>query len=122
MSLYDRLGGEPAVAALLDGLYARALADSLLQPFLKNVDVARLQAHQYAFISQALGGPHQYSGPSLAAAHSQLQIANRHFDAFVEHLRGALSDLGAPNELTREILSRVTPLHPVVVNTPTVGS
>ncbi len=69
MSLYDKLGGEPEVAAPLDGLYTRALADPLLQPFLENVELARLQAHQYAFISQVLGGPHQYSGPSLIAAH-----------------------------------------------------
>ena len=52
MTIHERLGGEPAIAALLEGLYARTLADSLLSPFLENINVQRLKAHQFAFISQ----------------------------------------------------------------------
>lgn len=96
---------------------ARALADPLLKPSLENIDVARLKAHRYAFISQAIGGPRQCSGPSLAAAPAQLRIEERHFDAFVEHLSSVLiEDVGAPQDVVAEILSRVTPLPPVVVN------
>ena len=52
MTLYERLGGAPAVAALLDRLYTGALADPLLSPFLEHRDLARLKEQQYAFISQ----------------------------------------------------------------------
>ena len=116
MTLYERLGGEPAVAALLEGMYVRALADPLFVPFFEKIDLQRLKSHQFAFISQALGGPHQHSGPSLQEAHSRLHIEQRHFDAFVNHLRSALREVGAADDLAAEVMSNVTPLSGVIVN------
>jgi len=118
MTLYERLGGEPAVAALLEGLYVRALADPLFTRFFEKIDIVRLKRHQFAFISQAVGGPHQYSGPSLLQAHAGLGIEQRHFDAFVEHLRGALQEIGAADDVTAEIMSKVTPLSAIIVTQP----
>ena len=118
MSIYERLGGEAAVAALLEGLYVRALADPLLSPFLENIDIPRLKAHQFAFISQAMGGPHKYEGRSLLQAHARLPIEERHFHAFVTHLRDALRELRAADDVTAEIISRVEPLASLIVNTP----
>src|SRR5690349_21179866 len=74
MTLYDRLGGEAAVAALIDELYVRATGDPLFTPFFEKIDMRRLKAHQFAFTSQALGGPHPYSWPSLVQAHAGLRI------------------------------------------------
>ena len=116
MTLYERLGGEPAVATLLEELYVRALADPLFTPFFEKIDMPRLKAHQFAFISQALGGPQLYSGPTLVQAHVGLRIEQRHFDAFVEHLGSALREIGAADDLTVEILAQVTPLSGVIVN------
>jgi hemoglobin len=116
MTLYDRLGGEAAVAALLEELYVRATVDPLFVPFFKRIDMQRLKAHQFAFISQALGGPHPYSWPSLVQAHAGLRIEQRHFDAFVEHLRSSLREIGTDDDLSAEILSKVTPLNRVIVN------
>ena len=116
MSLYERLGGESAVRALLEALYVRALSDSLFTPFFSDIDMQHLKAHQFAFISQALGGPHPYSWPSLVQAHAGLRIEHRHFDAFVEHLRDSLREIGAADDLIAEILSLVTPLSGVIVN------
>jgi hemoglobin len=118
MTLYERLGGDAAVTGLLDRLYVRALADPLLQPFLENIDIPRLREHQFVFISQALGGPHQYSGRSLVEAHARLAIEKRHFDAFVGHLRDSLAELGAAPDAIAEIMARVEPLHVAIVNTP----
>ena len=118
MTLYERLGGEPPVRALLEGLYTHVLADPLLWPLVKGIDIVRLKAHQFAFLCQALGGPQQYTGPSLTAAHARLRIEKRHFDAFVAHLASVLAEIGASDDVVAEILARVTPLSPVIVNTP----
>jgi len=116
MTLYERLGGEAAVATLIEELYVRALADPLFTPFFEKIDLERLKAHQFAFTSQALGGPHPYSWPSLVQAHAGLRIEQRHFDAFVAHLRSALSEVGAGDDLAAEIMAHVTPLSGVIVN------
>ena len=118
MTHYERLGGDAAIAALLDGLYSRGLADPLLAPFLVNIDMARLKAHQFAFLSQALGGPLQYSVPNLAQAHAGLPIEERHFDVFIMHLRDTLKEIGAAADLIAEVMAQVTPLRRVIVNTP----
>jgi hemoglobin len=115
MTIYVRLGGEPAVAALLEGLYVRALADPLIAPILEKIDIQRLKAHQFAFISQAMGGPHPYSGASLQQAHGRLKLEQRHFDAFVGHLRNTLREIGAADDVVMEIMSRVTPLSSMIV-------
>ena len=122
MTIYDRLGGAAAVRALLDGLYSRATGDPLLRPFLEDLDLERLKKHQHAFLSQAMGGPEQYDGRPLETAHARLRIENRHFDAFVGHVRAVLEELGASEELAVEILSRVEAVRPVIVNTATVGA
>ena len=95
MTMYEQIGSEGGVPVLLDGLYTRALSDPVLKAVFGEHRVPRLKAHQYAFITQAVGGPHQYSGRSLVAAHGRLKIEDRHFDAFVAHLRSVLEDLGA---------------------------
>jgi len=118
MTIYERLGGEPAVTALLEGLYTHVLADRSLAPFLDGINIDRLKAHQLAFLGQALGGPQQYAMPSLVAAHARLKIEQRHFDTFIAHLASVLQEIGAPDDLTAEILSNVTPLSTVIVNTP----
>jgi hemoglobin len=104
MTAYERLGGEAGVNALMDGLYVRALADPLLSSFLAGVDIDRLKSRQLAFVSQATGGPHQYVG-SLPQAHARLRIEQRHFDAFVQHMREALQDLGTDTALVSELYS-----------------
>jgi len=118
MSIYQRLGGDAAISALIESLYVRALADPLISPFIENIDVPRLKAHQFAFISQAIGGPHPYPGPSLVQAHARLPIEQCHFDAFVAHLQGALQELEAADDVTAEIMAQVLPLSSVIVNTP----
>ncbi len=118
MTIYERLGREPAVHALIEGLYVRAEADPLLAPFLEKIDKERLKAHQFAFISQAVGGPHVYTGRSLALAHAGLRIEAHHFDAFVGHLESTLGEIGTPDDITAEILSRVKALRVVIVSEP----
>jgi len=117
MTAYERLGGEAGVKALMEGLYIRALVDPVLSPFLVGVDIDRLKSSQFAFVSQATGGPHQYVG-SLPQAHAHLRIEPRHFDAFAEHMRAALQDLGVDDSLVTELMSMVQGVRSLIVNEP----
>jgi hemoglobin len=116
VTVYERLGGDAGVTRLLDELYRRALADPLFVPFFQNIDLERFKSRQHAFVSQAVGGPQQYAGPPLVQSHAHLRIEQRHFDGFIEHLRCALQDIGAPDDLTALLLDQVRPLGVVIVN------
>lgn len=117
MTVYERLGGEAAITALLEGLYSRGFADPLLAPLLEGIDTQRLKAHQFAFLSHVLGGPATYAVPDLARVHARLPIEQRHFDACMRHVDSALEEIGAPDDLRAELVANVSKLSNVIINT-----
>jgi hemoglobin len=94
MTLFERIGGKPAVQLAVEQFYVRVLADPLLAPFFEKTDLARLKSHQFAFLSQVMGGPRKYSGETMARAHSRLSIEERHLNAVAGHLVETLRSLG----------------------------
>jgi len=114
-TLYDRLGGEPALRKAVELFYERVLADPQLSPFFTDIAMNRLQSHQYAFLSQACGGPRQYQGESMAKAHAHLSIEQKHFDAVAGHLVETLRSLGVSEEMIEEVVGKVAPLAPQIV-------
>jgi hemoglobin len=66
---------------------------------------------QVAFMTWAFGGPAEYRGRDLRAAHANLVrdrgLTDSHFDAVAEHLQATLVELGVAPELITEVLSIV---------------
>ena len=118
MSIYDSIGGEPAVRAAVDDLYARLLADRQLAAFFTGADLQRLKAHQRAFIAAAVGGPEIFAGREMAHAHAGLGIGDGDFDAVVGHLVGTLTALGVPENTIGQIGEALAPLRGAIVTAP----
>src|SRR5260370_42611938 len=59
-SLYDRLGGAPAIDAAAELFYRKVLSDPVLEPYFADIDMDRQVAKQAAFLTLALGGAHQH--------------------------------------------------------------
>jgi hemoglobin len=94
-SLYDRLGGAPAVQAATELFYRKVLADPLLSGYFDDVDMDRQVAKQAAFLTMALGGPNDYHGRDLRSAHANLAgLTDQHVDRVIEHLAQTLKELG----------------------------
>ena len=117
MSLYERVGGEAAVNVAVERFYVRVLADPILASFFRDIDMSRLKSHQFAFLSQALGGPQRYTGAAMSRAHSRLRIEQRHFDAVAEHLVETLRELGVEEDTVQDVVAAVGPLAAQIVNT-----
>jgi len=118
MSIYDSIGGAPAIRAAVDDFYARVLADARLAPFFTGTDLHRLKAHQRAFIAAAVGGPEIYAGRDMASAHAGLGIGDGDFDVVVGHLAGTLTGLGVPEDMIGQIGGALAPLRDDIVTTP----
>lgn len=105
-TLYDKIGGEAAVNAAVDLFYDKVLADERIKHFFEGVDTEKLNRMQRGFLTFAFGGPNNYSGKGMAAAHRKLVeekgLDDSHFDAVVEDLGATLVELGVPNELIAE--------------------
>jgi len=100
VTLYDDIGGAPAVRAILDTFYPRVIADPLLSAFFLGVDIERLKQHQEAYMAMALGGPNRYAGRSLHDAHARTRRRGADQDVFDRYLmvfKGVLVDRGVPH-------------------------
>jgi hemoglobin len=115
-SLYVRIGGAPAVAAAVDGLYDRMLHDPDLAPYFDGVGIEQLKAHQRAFVAAALGGPERYGGRSLGHAHRGLHIDDATFGKVVGHLTDTLNELGVAADTTEDVITALAPLQPQIVS------
>jgi hemoglobin len=98
-TFYARAGGGPAVTAAVDHLYRVILADQRLSPYFENVDLPRLKAHMTALLSQVLGGPENYDGRELRAAHAGLNISPGDYELVGAYLVGVLAGLGVDDEI-----------------------
>ena len=116
--LYDRLGGEPAVTATVDGFLKRVAADKRINGRFINVDLVRLRMLLIQFVSQATGGQVAYTGREMHDSHAGLQIVDEEFDAIVEDLTGALVELKVPAREKNELLGALGPLKAKIVNRP----
>jgi hemoglobin len=110
-SLYERIGGEPAIMAAVDLFYGKILEDDLTRPFFEGLDMKKQITKQIAFMTWAFGGPSEYRGRDLRVAHAELVksrgLGEVHFDAVAEHLEATLKELGVADELIREALGIV---------------
>lgn len=102
-SIYEQIGGEPAVQAAVEIFYKKVLADDRINHFFKGVDMERQKRKQTAFLSFAFGGPNVPSERSMKAVHHKLVtqqgLNDSHFDAVMEHLGATLTELNVPAEL-----------------------
>ena len=106
-SLYELLGGDDGVAAVVDEMYRRVLADPELAPFFAKADMRRLKKMQTAFIAAMVDGPNQYTGAELTQIHRQRGIERKHFSRFCNHMLEALTARGlAPNKVD-QVLGRM---------------
>ena len=119
-SIYDAIGGRPALEAAVDRFYERVTADKDLASFFHGIEMRKLKAHQLAFLGQAIGGPARYNGSEMQQAHAHLRIEQRHFDAVAEHLVGTLREFAVPDPLIGSIVERIAPLASQIVNTPSM--
>jgi hemoglobin len=114
-SIYDAIGGPAAVEAAVTDFYVRVLADPQLAGFFAGTDMRKLQSHQRAFLTAALGGPQLYTGRAMPEAHAGLDITDADFDAVVGHLAATLESLGVPPDTIGVIATALTPLREEIV-------
>ena len=115
VTLFERLGGVPAIKATVDGLYERVLNDPTLAPFFEKVNLRWLKSQQNAFFIQALGGPAVYKGKDMKTAHAHMAISQEHFQAVAGHLVAVMTELRVPSSLIDEVVGVVAPLSGEIV-------
>ena len=109
-SLYDRLGGKPAITAVVDQFVANVAADQRINGFFANADIPDLKAKLVDQICQASGGPCTYGGLDMKTAHQGMGVQEEHFNALVEDLIAALDQFNVPEQEKNELLGALGPM------------
>lgn len=106
-TLYDRLGGEEAIDAVVEEFYNRVLADEQLQPYFESTGTEELRTRQKGFLAYVTGGYDDYEGPSMETAHAHLGITEKVFDQVTAHLDASLRACNVNDDLREELLVEV---------------
>jgi len=115
-SIYDAIGGDTALAAVVDDFYARVLGDPRLSGFFAGTNMTRLKGRQVEFFAAALGGPLPYTGASMRDAHQGRGIGQEHFDLVAGYLVAALGAAGVPEPTVAQIVGAIAPLASQIVS------
>src|SRR5262249_22955862 len=75
-SLYERLGGKPAITAIVDDFAARVAVDRRVNRFFANTDVLAFKAKLVDQLCEASGGPCKYTGRDMKTAHQGMGVTN----------------------------------------------
>lgn len=120
MTLYEKVGGEEAIDAVVTEFYQRVFADPELSPFFEGIDAERLRCMQREYFARALDGPSEYTGRSLREAHAGLGIRPRHLTRFVDHLMAVLEQQGLDEKDRYEVCTRINLLAEEITGDTTV--
>lgn len=114
-TLYDELGERAALARIVDGMLRRALLDPRIKETFDDANVERLQGLLVLQFCVVTGGPCRYPGRDMKAAHADLNLSPRHFNAMVESLQDAMDAEGVPFRTQNRLLALLAPMHRDIV-------
>ena len=114
-SLYERLGGQPAVEAVVKDFAGNVLADARVNKKFAKSDANRLIKNLTDFVCHATGGPCAYTGQSMKAAHKHMGTTTGEFNALVADLVKTLDKFNVPAKEKGELLAALGPLQSDIV-------
>jgi hemoglobin len=112
-SLYKRLGGYDAIAAVVDDFIGRLVNDPQLTRFFTGASTNSKQRIRQLVVDQlcaATGGPCIYIGRDAKTAHAGLGITESDWQASVKHLVASLDKFKVPQKEKDEVLAAVSGL------------
>ncbi|HKD98787.1 MAG TPA: globin [Micromonosporaceae bacterium] len=102
VTFYEEVGGEPTFRKLVDAFYAGVADDPVLRPIYPEADLGPASERLRMFLEQYWGGPKTYSEqrghPRLRMRHAPFRVGPRERDAWLAHMRAALTGLGLDPE------------------------
>ncbi len=112
-TLYDRLGGVPKIAAMMDDLIDRLYVNPIINEN-PAVQAAHLRTHPAVpkfmfteYFCQATGGPCTYIGRSMVEAHDGLSISEAEWKVMMAEFQKTLDKFKVPEAERRELAAIV---------------
>jgi hemoglobin len=114
-SLYERLGGVPAITAVVDDFVGNVARDRRINGFFAHANIPRLKFLLVQQICQASGGPRIYTGRDMKSVHRGMGISGRHFNALVQDLGRSLNKFKVRPREQKDLVAALAPLKKDIV-------
>jgi truncated hemoglobin YjbI len=119
-SLFDRLGGMPAISAVVDDFAGNVLSDARINKKFARTNAPRLLANLKDFVCFATGGPCKYTGLDMKTSHKNMGTTAGEFNALVEDLVKTLNKFNVPQKEQNELLGALAGLRSDIVEVESV--
>ena len=114
-SLYERLGGVDAIAAVVHAFDDRAAKDDRINQKFARTNLERLAKEFVDQLCQDTGGPCTYTGLSMKKSHTNMGVTSGEWDAFMEDLVATLEGFNVGKAEQEELLSGLRPMRADIV-------
>ena len=110
-SLYDRLGGVYAIAAVADDIVERVLANEIIEanPAVREaharVSKAGLKYQVASLVCAETGGPCAYVGRDMKTTHADLNISEVEWEALMEVFQASFDKFEIPQQEQAELFA-----------------
>ena len=107
-TLYERLGGYDAIAAVADILLPRLEHDAQLGRFWANRGddgIAREKQLLVDYLCASAGGPLLYTGRDMLTSHKGMGVTGSDWQILIDHLKASLAELQVPQQEQDDVLA-----------------
>ncbi|HWP58428.1 MAG TPA: group 1 truncated hemoglobin [Candidatus Acidoferrales bacterium] len=113
-TLFEKLGGEEKLRAIIDVFIDRVFADPMIGFFFRDANKARLKELEYQLTASFLGAEVSYRGRPLDQAHAKHPIMGGQFMRRMQILRETLDEFAVPEEVRSAWLEHTESLRPLI--------
>lgn len=119
-SLYERLGGRPAIFGIVHRFYAKVPTHAVLLRLYQKEDLAGAEERLALFLMQYCGGPEEYQErrghPKLRLRHFEFAIGEAERAAWMSAMTEAVAEMAPPPEAGAELLAALARTAGFLVN------
>jgi hemoglobin len=119
-TLFEKLGGESKLRAIMDTFINRVFEDRMIGFFFRNADRTRIKEMEYQLAANYLGAGIEYRGRPLGKVHANHPIMGGHFARRRQIFKETLEFYQVPEEIKTAMLRHTDMLRPLI--TPERGS
>jgi len=113
-TLFDDLGGEPALRQIIDRFVDRVFDDVMIGFFFRNARRERVKQKEYEFAARHLGADVTYTGRPIDETHRAHPIMGGQFARRLMILKETLEAAGVPEHVKQHWLAHTESLRPLV--------
>lgn len=113
-TLFEQLGGEPRLRAIIDTFIDRVFDDRMIGFFFRHSDRQRIKEMEYQLVAHFLGAQVHYQGRPLDQVHAKHPIMGGHFDRRRQILKETLDLYHVSEPIKEAWLAHTDKLRPLI--------